>query len=58
MFNKNMFVDFILPVMSEFQDKYGGKKGTNKASKEKMANLVDKYKEHSESRKDQRKILT
>ena len=33
-------------------------KGKNKVPKEKMANLIEKYQEHSESRKDQRKILT
>jgi len=24
MFHKNLFVDFMLPVMSEFMEKYGG----------------------------------
>ena len=45
-------VDMIVPVMSEFQDKYGGKKGTNVISEKKMADLVEYYREYSETRKE------
>tara|TARA_B100000519_G_C14049519_1_gene346687 strand:- start:273 stop:521 length:249 start_codon:yes stop_codon:yes gene_type:complete len=60
MFHKSMWLDFILPTIKQFQDKYG--KGSrennyNEYFKNKCEKLWEKYSKNLEERKVQRDIL-